>query len=93
MSTIRATPTAGQRAETQSSGTVTPADTRESSEMRDTESEASTGLSDIIGNLQSLRREMAEDTPTDTSGREGGGGAEVGRASETGELRRRTGNL
>lgn len=91
-----------QRAGGQSSGTVTPTDTRESSEMRDTESEVSTGISEIIGNLQSLRREIEEDTTTDTSSTEGGGagpgrppqgGADVGRTSETGEIRRRTGNL
>ena len=83
-------------AEGQSSGTVTPADTRESSELRDTESEVSTGLSDIIGNLQSLRRDIEREDTTDTSSVEGGargGGASVGRASETGELRQRTGKL
>ena len=86
----------GQREEAHSSsGTVTPADTRESSEIPDTESEISSGTSDIIHNLQSLRREInAEESSSSVSGEgEGpGGGAPEGRAYETGELRRRTGN-
>lgn len=79
----------GQRAEVpSSSGTVTPADTRESSELRDTESEMSGGLQDMLSNLRSLQREVDaddEDTAstasmdTPTSGpaavRGGGGGA------------------
>ena len=87
-------------------GTATPADTRDSSEIRDTESEVS-GLSDMISNLHSLRREMDSDdisstgTDTPTRGQEDGGeeetppqaGEQEGRTLETGELRRRTGNL
>lgn len=82
-------------------GTATAADTRESSEIRDTESEVS-GLSDMISNLHSLQREMDSDdissTGTDTPTREVEGhqeetpGAQDTRTSlETGELRRRTG--
>lgn len=69
---------------------VTPADTRESSEIRDTESEVS-GLGDMISNLQSLRRELdSDDASTDTP--TGEAGTDEGRTLETGELRRRTGN-
>lgn len=54
-------------------GALTPADTRDSSETRDNESEIS-GLSDMISNLHSLRREMDSDdissTGTDTPTRE-----------------------
>ena len=84
-----------QRDASHSSGTVTPADTRESSEVPDTESEISSGTSDIIHNLQSLRREInAEESSNFSSaeGEESGGGATEGRAYETGELRRRTGH-
>jgi hypothetical protein len=54
-------------------GTATPADTHDGSEIRDSESEIS-GLSDMISNLHSLRRELdSEDistTGTDTPTRE-----------------------
>ena len=81
-----------QGAEAHSSGTVTPADTRESSEIPDTESELSTGVSDIISNLRSLQREMPseESASAEEEGPEGGAS---GRAFETGELRRRHGNM
>lgn len=72
-------------------------ETQEGSSEQDTESEVSRdsrGYSDIISNLQSLSRELdgEEGLTTDTSSVDGGGARMEGRASETGELRRRTGN-
>ena len=94
-----------QRAEVDTSGTVTPAGTtREGSEVRDTDnSEVSGGdMGDIISNLQSLRRDLDNEESSDYSsirdGAEqpanvtGQAGELEARASETGELRRRTGN-
>ena len=88
-------------ADDRSSGTVTPTYTQESSEVQDTESEISTGLGDIISNLQSLRRDVDNEPSTDTSSGEADSvnghdherelAQAEGRALETGELRHRTG--